>query len=319
MSRLLTTDAALAIGKQIQRVLPAGSSIARHIDLAVRKGEMVRGRLNLERIGACAFEIAVHGKSGGRPFVIVTIHSNTVNAPKTSQTPQPQQASSIGDLILTVSQELAFPLNRVYKHVDQMMQLLGESLDRRIDAQLTGIVRQIYRISSLAHNLVALAKHSVPNFVQVNLNDVLLDAIDQCEQERGRAVALSLYLQDALPAILADPFLLASIFQNLIFVSDELAGDDGVPRIRTSYCDDLRQVRIAFKTRGPVVSITELERSFELFQDDARLSPGCLLGLFISKKLLQVQQAGLELSMSAEHGNIFEVVFNVANHQTGSI
>lgn len=319
MSRLLTTDAALAIGKQIQRVLPAGSSIARHIDLAVRKGEMVRGRLNLEHIGACAFEIAVHGKSGGRPFVIVTIHSNTVNAPKTSQTPQPQQASSIGDLILTVSQELAFPLNRAYKHVDQMMQLLGESLDRRIDAQLTGIVRQIYRISSLAHNLVALAKHSVPNFVQVNLNDVLLDAIDQCEQERGRAVALSLYLQDALPAILADPFLLASIFQNLIFVSDELAGDDGVPRIRTSYCDDLRQVRIAFKTRGPVVSITELERSFELFQDDARLSPGCLLGLFISKKLLQVQQAGLELSMSAEHGNIFEVVFNVANHQTGSI
>lgn len=227
-----------------------------------------------------------------------------------------QHLTTIGDLIFSVSQELTTPLNQVCKHVDRVLDLLEENQDNRMDYQLNGIMNQVYRISSLAHNLVAIAKQSVPTYVNLNINEIILDAIESYEQDLGKRAALNLHLEGTLPSIVGDPFLLMSVFQNLIRVADELAGDDAVPRLRTDICKSKKYVTAIFETRGSTVQLGELNKIFELFQGKSILSPGAGLGLYLSKRLLEVQHCKFRIAGSSGAGNIIELslpVFSLLN------
>jgi K+-sensing histidine kinase KdpD len=218
--------------------------------------------------------------------------------------------TTFGDLILYVSQELTMPLNQVCQHVDKVLDLLKENQDNRLDFQLNGIIHQVYRIASLAHNLVALAKQSVPTYVNLNINEIILDAIENCEQDLGKRAALILHLEETLPSIVGDPFLLTSVFQNLIRVADELAGDDAVPRLKTDLCHSKKYVMAIFETRGPAIQPRELNKLFELFQGNSILSPGTSLGLYLSKRLLEVQHCKFRIAGSCDAGNIIELRFS---------
>lgn len=208
---------------------------------------------------------------------------------------------------------MALPLNRVCKHVDSLMHLLGECRGGKVDDQLDGIVQQVYRISSLVYNLVALSKHTAPAFVDVNIGEVILDAIENCEQERGRAVVLNLYLKETLPAVSADPLLLTSVFQNVFFVADELAGEDGVPRLTTTFCPESMRVKVVIETSGAVANIDESQRTTGLLPGENSLSPGGLLRLNISKKLLNVQHGHLTLSANAQQNSNLEIALPVTS------
>lgn len=269
-------------------------------------GEFVHKEGNSNRL-TYQYEISIQQAKKTYPFLMISInmsrksHENVVandNAPDVKRT---------GDLILSVSQELAVPLNRVCVHIDKIIELLGNIQNSRLDSHLNGIVNQVYRISSLVHNLTAFSKHAAPTYVNINVNEIILDAIENCELNWGKKVALNLHLDETLPSVVGDPYLMTSVFQNLIRVADELAGDDAVPRLNTFLSKSKKHVTAVFETRGDISPPKKLDKLFEMRQEDSMLSPGGSLGLYISKKMLDVQQCKISMAANSEAGNIIEL------------
>lgn len=212
---------------------------------------------------------------------------------------------AIGDLTLKVMQELAGPLNEVCHYVEQIADLFGEKRPPMLDRQLNGIVNQIHRIASLAHNLVSLSNQFEPTYVNLSLNEILLDAIENYEVEQRRKLKANLYLDDELPQIIGDPFVLTSVLHHLLRVVDELAGEDAVPRILTRTHPQNHSVLLEMETRKTAPGNTQSGTGGVGQRPEWTLSPGARLGLHIAERLLVAQYGRLEQRAERSRGCVF--------------
>ncbi len=216
--------------------------------------------------------------------------------------------ATLSMLSVSVAQELATPLDEICRHVERILQdLNGLIVQSHLHNSLNSIISQVYRISYLAHNLVALTQQSKPLFVSLNINDLMLDAIEQYEQEAGSRLIANLHFHEDPPDVVGDPMLMQSVLQILLKIAVEFAGEDSVPRIRTLHDSENGRIRVLFENRGPIVPSDELEHLFEWYYGSTAISPGASLGLFICKKIIEAQKGHFKIISEEGKGTLFEV------------
>lgn len=226
-----------------------------------------------------------------------------------------EHVATLGDLSISIAQELAAPLNKIFRHVEDLRTLLGEQTGTMAVEALDGVINQIYRISFLAHNLIALSNNSQPHAAKMRLHEVILEAIDACEQEEARSLPLNLQLDDDVPEVIGDPAMLALALKNLLKIAEECAGEDAIPRLSTTYEPAENVVKVIIEDRGDGLSQEALHNLFELCRDVSSISPGATLGLFISKKLLEAQHCRFAMYTDDNAGTVFALTLPVLSSQ----
>ena len=220
--------------------------------------------------------------------------------------------ATLSALSVNVAQELAAPLDEICLLVDRLLtHLRGVLGEANFHKHLNGIISQVYRISYLSHNLVALTQQGTSVFVPLHLNELILDTLDSWEHEGNSRPIVNLQIDEHLPAVAGDPLLMQSAIQMLTKISLEFAGEDAVPRITTTYLPAENTVKIIFENRGPNIPNHDLEHLFEWYYGNTIISPGSSLGLFISKKAIEAQRGTFKISSMENQGTIFEISFPV--------
>ncbi len=314
MEQLSGVPRAEALDVVLHRLLPGGlvGPLLEKFERASQKFETLRGELifryNEQDHYAFQYKVTPFPYANGTPLVMLSFVDITDQYRLQFEKERQEHFATLSALSVNVAQELAAPLDEICKNVEKVLQelsgLLGSS---RLQNSLNSIISQVYRISYLAHNLVALTQQGKPMFVALNMNDTLMDAIDHVEQDEGTRLIANLQFADSLPEVVGDPILMQSAMQILVKIAVEFAGDDAVPRIRTDIDASGQHVMVLFENRGPVLPAEELEHLFEWYYGSTAISPGASLGLFISKKVIEAQKGVFRILSDEARGTVFEI------------
>lgn len=322
MARLSGVPARAARGNHLYEVLPR--AFKHYLEPAVQSflqaaapapvsGEF-RHDFNSHQF-AIRYKLSQVGDVAAEPLLLCTFADLTDSYRLAKVRELREHVTTLGDLSISIAQELAAPLNKIFRHVEDLRTLLGEQIGSLPGEALDGVVNQIYRISFLAHNLIALSNNSQPNAAKIRLHEVILEAIDACEQEEARSLPLNLQLDDDVPEVIGDPAMLALALKNLLKIAEECAGEDAIPRLSTTYDPAESIVKVIIEDRGDGLTQEALHNLFELCRDVSSISPGATLGLFISKKLLEAQHCRFDMYTDENAGTVFALTLPVLSTQ----
>jgi signal transduction histidine kinase len=215
-----------------------------------------------------------------------------------------------------------------------------------LDGELHSIITEVYRISHLINNILTLSCNSASNSVQVNLNNLILEAISLLEHTLNRKIACTTMLLPDLPPVAGDPVLLHCVFQNILRYAVEASGEDAVPKIQTalgelpppvplfsSSTDEpkngqarqnptpkdvdkkgkepSRQIIVRIEDRGPEMAPEALAQLFEPFFTSKTFGIGVGLGLFISKRIIEFHRGQIQVSGESGRGTIFTIILPI--------
>ncbi|HSB70869.1 MAG TPA: HAMP domain-containing sensor histidine kinase [Candidatus Methylomirabilis sp.] len=209
------------------------------------------------------------------------------------------------EFVSIVSHELRTPLTALVGFSELLLTQPAEPAEQREWAEnmhaaakrLTKMVEELLDVSRIEEGRIELKRQPVDVRAAVNL--VLADfrvhtPAHRLEQRCG----------EAIPPVLADPDKLTQILTNLISNAIKYSPKGGPVTISVTAADGT--VRVSVADRGLGLSDDELPRVFERFhrvQDEARRQiPGTGLGLYITKRLVELQD-GRVWADSAGPGN----------------
>lgn len=245
--------------------------------------------------------MAVHAE----PLVMISFLDITDRLRVMKEKARQEHFAAIGSLSVNVAQELAEPLDGICRRVEKAREALHTANPLQANEHLDSIIMHAYRISSLAHNLVALVQQPVASTTRVHLNEIIHDVFDGIKREHRGRMPINLNLQQNLPAVLGDPSLLFAAFQILLPIAIEFAGDDAVPRAKTKFNEKTDRVRVIVEDRGPGFPEEELNRLFEHYCGSNCITPGASLGLFIVKKIIEALRGQFQMLSGVGKGTTF--------------
>lgn len=216
------------------------------------------------------------------------------------------------DLLRTVSHDLRTPLTVMMAQAQALGRTLGETPEEEPRRQrVRAIVTAGRRMNGMIQNVVDAARLDVdaiaPSPTEVDLagflEDLRLRLSSALDLERVR-----LEVPDRLPAAHFDPDHLERILTNL--VSNALKySEEGTP-VRVSVREVEGGLELSVADRGPGIPADELPHLFERYRRGAGVGrrEGLGLGLYITKRLVEVGGGQLRAESTPGEGSTFTVI-----------
>jgi signal transduction histidine kinase len=210
-----------------------------------------------------------------------------------------------------IAHDLRSPLNTIGLTAELLAAKDAFSTDAERDDCIASITRQVGRMSGLIQSLLTYGRIGSGELVRVAcdceaiLADVKGSLRADLEAKNGSIT------NDPMPVILADPNLMARLFQNLLENSIKYSGDVE-PHIRVSAEANSTAWLFSVHDNGIGISTADAERVFEPFRQlDARAGRrgGVGLGLATCKRI--VQRHGGELSVQSSLGKGSRFQFSI--------
>ena len=184
---------------------------------------------------------------------------------------------------------------------------------------LKKIIGEIKRIESLLKGILNFAKPPKPDFVTVNVNNIIETALtfsltpsSSQEDSKGK-IQIVKELDDRLPEIIADPMQLSQIFLNLLLNANEAMKDGGTLTIKTSYDPIENSIFVSISDTGAGVDKELQEHLFHPFFTTKPKGTG--LGLSITRRLIEQHNGLLTFENNPAGGATFTVKLPVNQGQ----
>jgi two-component system sensor histidine kinase AtoS len=182
------------------------------------------------------------------------------------------------------------------------------------------IIGEIKRIELLLKGILNFAKPPKPDFIAVNVNNILETALtfsltpSSSPQGSKEKIQLVKDIDNNLPEIIADPMQLSQIFLNLLLNAKEAMKDGGILTIKTSYDPMENSIFITISDTGTGIKKELLEQMFHPFFTTKPKGTG--LGLAITKRLTEQHNGLLTFENNPAGGATFTIKLPVKQHQT---
>jgi len=213
-----------------------------------------------------------------------------------------------------VTHELRSPL--------QALRLTGETLQRRPSAERaerysTVLLADVERLETLVNNLLAVGRLDAEAFraqgERIDLGAAISNELRSLQARRSDAEGVEFTVHGELWAW-ADPTTLEAVLRNL--VDNAIKYGEGSP-IHVELGQDGNEALLSVEDGGRGLDSRERQQVFERFwragDERVRTAPGTGLGLFLVKKLLEAQDARIEVHSAGHgHGCRFEVRWPLA-------
>jgi signal transduction histidine kinase len=230
--------------------------------------------------------------------------------------------TAMGELVASIGHEVNQPLMAVVTNADACLSWLASDRPQLEKARKAAerIVRDGHRVGDIIKTIRALARKSLPEMTQLDINDVIGEVLVLTRSElRRHDVALETELSRGLKPVMADRIQVQQVILNLVMNGIEAmnAITDWSRVLRlSSRLDETGAVLIAVADTGTGLDHAAKDRIFDAFFTTK--TDGMGMGLSICRSIVEAHGGRLWASPNLPHGSIFQFAIPVVTKRSAS-
>jgi signal transduction histidine kinase len=233
---------------------------------------------------------------------------------------QSTKLAAVGELAAGLAHELNNPLAGIYAFLQVLAETIRERGFRNVsdeDAKsfqqnLVYVEREIQRCKSIVGSLLTFARASEKNFVPLNLNDVIRDALGFMQSNLKKDnVRVETNLKENLPVVAGDASELQQVLLNIIVNARKAMPGGGTLSVSTETSGSI--IRVAISDTGEGISPEIRDRIFDPFFTTRKEGEGTGLGLSISYGIIKDHNGEILVESTPGKGSTFFIVLPVAD------
>jgi PAS domain S-box-containing protein len=299
-----------ALGRKLEEVLPA--DLVAEIEARADDGRvssLYKFHLNNRAGQALVINVSIAplvGKPGERIGRLILMDDITQRVRLEQQLVQHEKLTSLGLLAAGVAHEVNTPLAVISNYVQMLAKQLptGDPRQGLIDK----IVKQTFRASEIANNLLNFSRTAPTEFSEVNLNQVVEDTLSLVTHPfRTARVQVIRNLQGDLPCVLGSNNRLQQVFLNLFMNARDAMPSGGMVEVRTASQNGSVEVEITDTGLG--IARENLQRIFDPFFTTKSSGRGTGLGLSVSYGIIKEHAGKIEVRSTPGKGTSFHLEF----------
>jgi signal transduction histidine kinase len=216
--------------------------------------------------------------------------------------------TTMGELTASIAHEINQPLFAVVAQGNAALRWLARSPPNLEEAResIKAIVSEGHRASEVIGRIRSLLKHSAPDYVELDINDVIRDVLALTASSlQSRGVVVQTELSEALPRALGDPLQLQQVIMNLAMNgADAMSAVLDRPRIlQIGSQFDNGSLLVSVRDSGTGIDESIRESIFKpLFTTK---STGMGMGLSICRSIIEVHGGKLWATPATPYGTEF--------------
>nr|WP_280861091.1 ATP-binding protein [Pararhodobacter sp. SW119] len=217
---------------------------------------------------------------------------------------QNEKMSALGELLAGVAHELNNPLSVVVGHA---LMLREETTDPETLRRIDKIGQAAERCSRIVKSFLAMAREETAVLVPVDLDKVVLTALDALRHgPGGMGAQVETALTGTLPPVLADADQLAQVVMNLVINADQAISATGRAGTIKLITRDLGgRVELMVEDDGPGVPEALRSRIFDPFFTTKEVGEGTGLGLALCHRVVSRLNGRIEIEDRPGGGAVF--------------
>jgi PAS domain S-box-containing protein len=249
------------------------------------------------------------GKPGERIGRLILMDDITQRVRLEQQMVQTEKLTSLGLLAAGVAHEVNTPLAVISNYVQMLAKQLPTGDPRQ--GLIEKIVKQTFRASEIANNLLNFSRTAPTEFSEVNLNSVVEETLSLVTHPfRTGRVQVIRNLQGDLPSVLGSSNRLQQVFLNLFMNARDAMPAGGMVEVRTASHNGSVEVEITDTGLG--ISREHLQRIFDPFFTTKSSGRGTGLGLSVSYGIIKEHAGKIEVRSTPGKGTSFHLEFPTA-------
>ena len=221
-----------------------------------------------------------------------------------------ERLASLGTLAAGVAHEINNPLAVISESAGWMSQLLAKDelkdMYRRQDFEkaLDKVGKSVERAKRITHQLLGFVRRSDSSVSEVNLSNLIDDAVQLVEHETRKRNIQIVRKMDSLPdTIWSDSYQIRQALVNLLTNAVHAVGSEGSISISLEDLDD--QLAITVRDNGEGIPRENLDKIFEPFFSTKSLGEGTGLGLFVTRGIIEKLGGSIEVESEIGQGASF--------------
>jgi len=235
-----------------------------------------------------------------------------------------ERLASLGTLASVVAHEINNPLAIINDSVGWMQLLLSkpDMAEMRIKGQLEKglgkIAKSVERAKKVTHQLLGFARKDDSVVSEVNLRQLVEEAVQLVEKEASyKEIEFVQEVDASLDSIRSDAFQLRQVLINLLTNAIHATGPKG--RIKIRLQKDGEQAILTIQDTGQGIPQEDLERIFEPFFSTKPTGEGTGLGLFVTRGIVEKLGGTIEAESRLGEGTDFRITLPRVYQNEGSV
>ena len=220
-----------------------------------------------------------------------------------------EKMAELGQLAAGLVHELNTPLS-VLNSAAQMI-LREDDLSDFVREMVERINLETQRLSLYTRGLLSFSRRDDAAVGEVNLSQVLNEVMAFLRYEaQKRSIQVIEDLDYRLPMVEADVNHLKQIFINLIMNALQAMDDGGTLMLRTAL-QNKTTVEAQIADTGTGIPVDKVDKIFEPFYSTKGPGEGTGLGLFVTRKIVELYEGSVRVTSVPGQGTTFKVAFPV--------
>jgi two-component system NtrC family sensor kinase len=235
-----------------------------------------------------------------------------------------ERLASLGTLASVVAHEINNPLAIINDSVGWMQLLLSkpDMAEMRIKGQLEKglgkIAKSVERAKKVTHQLLGFARKDDSVVSEVNLSQLVEEAVQLVEKEASyKEIEFVQEVDASLDSIRSDAYQLRQVLINLLTNAIHATGPKG--RIKIRLQKDGEQAILTIQDTGQGIPQEDLERIFEPFFSTKPTGEGTGLGLFVTRGIVEKLGGTIEAESRLGEGTDFRITLPRVYQNEGSV
>jgi signal transduction histidine kinase len=217
-----------------------------------------------------------------------------------------EKLATVGLLTSGLAHEIGNPLASIMAICDN--QLHKREQPPAIHEKFERIKQLVLRVSSIVRQLVSFAKPDQEQWQTVQLNEIVISALDMAKLSKAaKNVDIQLLLDDALPHTIGSRDQLAQVFLNLLLNAfDALSEPVRKLTVRTKVRGS--ELAVSVEDNGSGIAKDDLNKLFTAFFTTKEVGQGTGLGLFVSLGIIKRHGGDIQVQSAVGKGSTFTVL-----------
>jgi two-component system NtrC family sensor kinase len=217
-----------------------------------------------------------------------------------------EKLAAVGQLAAGVAHEINNPLTAIIANAQILRRELPPDSDLQESVDL--ISRAGARAALVVRNLLDFARKEDYRLRLTEVNETVEHAIELIQHEViARGINLELDLDPALPALMASPDHLQSVWLNLLLNAID-ALDKSPEKIRVVTLKSENKLQISVIDNGRGIASEHIKRIFEPFYTTKAPGRGTGLGLSVSQRIVKQHHGHFKVESQVGEGSVFTVI-----------
>ncbi|MFP4058680.1 MAG: sensor histidine kinase [Candidatus Brocadiia bacterium] len=219
-----------------------------------------------------------------------------------------ERLAAIGNLAAGIAHEVRNPLNTVALTCRYLQRIVSRGdqaahLRSEVHRNFEIVASELGRLTRTLDDFLLLAKPADLDCVEVDVDDVVDDALALFGREFEAAHVRLVRRRNGPPAVRADPDRLRQVFANIVQNGIQAMPEGGTLSVTTESADG--EARVVFADTGPGIRHGDRGRIFEPYFSTKRSGIG--LGLSLSLKIVRAHGGAIDVGTGPDGGAVFTV------------